>query len=150
MTNQPTDTERSTILSRILKSPDFKDSKKHQELLTFLVERSATADTLKETEIALAVFGKDSKFDPTTDSLVRSYISTLRKKLDHYYLTTDDLYSFKLEIPKGHYVIQFTPAVEKPAAVKSGTVLPFLRTGSWYMLLIAVIMATYFRRKKWW
>lgn len=143
MTQQPSDSEKAAILAQILKSPDFKDSKKHQELLRFLVERPSGADNLKETEIALAVFGKDSKFDPSTDSFVRSYISTLRKKLDHYYLQTDDTYSFKLEVPKGHYTIRFTrPEVKPPAQMLSLPLSRFMKT-SWFVLLALVLLLSY-------
>jgi hypothetical protein len=143
MTPHPTDSEKAAILAQISKSPDFKESRKHQELLKFLIERPSNADTLKETEIALAVFGKDSKFDPTTDSFVRSYISTLRKKLDHYYLTTDDSYSFKLEIPKGHYTIQFTSPAPKPSPKRFTIASPGIRTGSWFLLLGLVLILSY-------
>jgi hypothetical protein len=143
MTTQPSALEKAAILSQIVKSPDFKDSKKHQDLLKFLVERPSSADVLKETEIALAVFGKDTKFDPTTDSLVRSYISTLRKKLDHYYLTTDDLCSFKLEIPKGHYTIQFTSPAAKPSQNTYNLSFPRLRNVSWVILLLLVLVLSY-------
>ncbi|MCX6136407.1 MAG: helix-turn-helix domain-containing protein [Ignavibacteriales bacterium] len=143
MTTQPTDHEKAAILAQILKSSDFQDSKKHQELLKFLAERPESADPLKETEIALAVFGKDSKFDPSTDSLIRSYISNLRKKLDHYYLTTKDTYSHKLEIPKGHYVIKFSSAVPKEAARRFSKSLPVIRIGSWIVLLVLVVVLSF-------
>ncbi len=111
--NQPNDLQKELTLSLILKSPEFHDSKRYQELLQYLVDKSTKVDSLKETEIAHELFGKDSKFDPSTDPLIRSYISNLRKKLEHYYLTTTDKYAFKLEIPKGHYLVKYTPVEEK-------------------------------------
>ena len=109
--NQPNDKEKATILAQIVKSPGFQDSKRYRELLQYLVEKSSAEASVKETEIAQEVFGKDSGFDPSTDPLVRSYVSNLRKKLDHYYLTTEDYYTFKLEVPKGHYVVKYLPAI---------------------------------------
>jgi hypothetical protein len=102
-----TDSEKDKILSQILKSPEFQDSKRYQELLRYLVDKSVKVTSLKETEIAVEYFGKDSKFDPSTDPLIRSYVSNLRKKLEHYYLTTEDDFDFKLDIPKGHYLIKY-------------------------------------------
>lgn len=104
------DSEKQKILSDILNSHDFKDSKRYQDLLKYLVEKSEKGEPLKEIEIAIDVFGKDSSFDPNTNPLIRSYVSNLRKKLEHYYLTTEDKYSHKLEIPKGQYLVNFIPA----------------------------------------
>jgi hypothetical protein len=106
----PNDSEKAAILVQILKSPGFQDSKRYRDLLQFLVEKSSGEASLKEMEIAQAVFGKDSSFDPATDPLVRSYVSNLRKKLDHYYLTTVDAHIYRLEIPKGHYAVKYAVA----------------------------------------
>jgi hypothetical protein len=111
--NQPNDGEKATIIAQILKNPEFQDSKRYRELLQYLVEKSSAGASVKETEIAQEVFGKDSGFDPSTDPLVRSYVSNLRKKLDHYYLTTEDYYEYKLEIPRGHYVVRYSPATSQ-------------------------------------
>lgn len=107
--NQPTEQDKALIVSRILNSPEFHDSKRYQELLQYLVNKSSSGESLKETEIAHDLFSKDSKFDPSADSLIRSYISNLRKKLEHYYLTTTDPFNFKLEIPKGQYLVKYIP-----------------------------------------
>jgi hypothetical protein len=96
--SQPNDSEKAAILAQILKSPGFQDSKRYRELLQFLVEKSSGEASLKEMEIAQQVFGKDSRFDPATDPLVRSYVSNLRKKLDHYYLTTVDANNYRRKI----------------------------------------------------
>ncbi len=105
---QPSVIEKSVILTQILNSPEFHDSTRYQELLRYLVEKSSKVSTLKETEIAHEVFGKDSKFDPSTDPLIRSYISNLRKKLEHYYLTTENKFEYKIDIPKGQYLVKYT------------------------------------------
>jgi hypothetical protein len=138
MTNQPSDSEKTAILAQILESPEFQDSKRHQELLKFLVEKSSTSSTLKEAEIAQEVFGKDSKFDPATDPLIRSYISNLRKKLDHYYLTTSDQFDHKLEIPKGHYLVKYTRVTHETAPKGKRAYLPGLYPAIIIVLSIAV------------
>lgn len=109
---QPNEKQKQELLARILNSPEFHESKRYMELLQYLVDKSEKVGSLKEAEIAHEVFGKDSKFDPSTDPLIRSYISNLRKKLEHYYLTTQDDCLFRLEIPKGQYLVKYTPKTE--------------------------------------
>lgn len=108
-----TEKELNEILAKILASNEFHESKRHQELLTYLAHESLKSDSIKETTIAHEIFGRDADFDPAKDTLVRSYISTLRKKLEHYYLTTEDSYSYKFEIPKGQYLVKFTKPEHK-------------------------------------
>lgn len=110
----PSDLEKRDLLSQILNSPEFRDSKRYQQLLQYLVEKASAAGSPKETEIAHDLFGRDSTFDPNTDPVIRSYISNLRKKLEHYYLTTDDPHAFRIEIPKGQYLITYVPADHYP------------------------------------
>jgi len=110
--SQPSLLEISNLLSQILSSKEFRDSLKSQELLKYLVDKSSKVTSLKETEIACDVFGKDANFDPSIDSLIRSYISNVRKKLEHYYLTTEDKFEYKLEIPRGHYLIKYVKVNE--------------------------------------
>lgn len=102
------ESEIEVVLNQILNSPEFHESKRHRDLLKFLVQESFKSEPLKETTIAHEFFAKDSSFDPTKDTSVRAYISALRRKLEHYYLTTQDVYLYKLEIPKGQYHVQFT------------------------------------------
>jgi hypothetical protein len=128
---QISDLEKRRLLSLILNSPEFHDSKRYQELLQYLVGKSATGATLKEMEIAHDLFGKDPGFDPSTDPLIRSYISNLRKKLEHYYLTTENQFAFKLDIPKGQYLVTYTPSLTKLQAKRH-----FLRSPVLYLAII--------------
>ena len=102
-----TEAEKKEILSGILNSPGFKDSKRYQELLKYLVDKSDKEESVKELEIAIDLFGKDANFDPNSNSQIRAYVSNLRKKLEHYYLTTEDLFTYKLEIPRGQYGVNY-------------------------------------------
>jgi hypothetical protein len=133
---QPTDLEKEAVVSHILRSPEFHESKRYQELLQYLVAKSAKVDSLKETEIAQEVFGKDSKFDPSSDPLIRSYVSNLRKKLEHYYLTTDQRLNYKLEIPKGQYLVKFTPVTKSFRSTRARAYLPAA-----YLVIIAILVA---------
>jgi hypothetical protein len=95
------------VLNEILQSPEFKDSKRFQDLLQFLLTETLEGRTPKEITIGMQFFSKDAKFDPKEDPTVRVYINNLRKKIEHYYLTTENPYQYRLEIPKGHYQIEF-------------------------------------------
>jgi hypothetical protein len=106
------DQTKGEILARILQSPQFKDSKRSQELLQYLVDATLANQSPKEITIAMDFFGKDSSFDPKGDPTVRVQINHLRKKLDHYYLTTRDAHTHRLDIPKGHYAVQYEEVPE--------------------------------------
>jgi hypothetical protein len=133
---QPSDKEINDLLNQILNSSGFHDSKKSQELLKYLVDKSTKVTSLKETEIACDVFGKDTNFDPSIDSLIRSYISNLRKKLEHYYLTTDDKFTFKIEIPRGQYLVKYTIVDHK----NTNAVKRTFNTSLLYISIILILM----------
>jgi hypothetical protein len=102
-----TESTKQRILEEILESEDFRPAQKYQDLLRYLVRASINGEAIKESTIAIACFSKDAAFDPAMDSSVRAYISNLRKKLDHYYLTKGKNDAIKLTIPKGHYNVEF-------------------------------------------
>ncbi len=108
MPDNLTKEEKQQILQEILASEEFEKKTKFQDLLSYLVETSLKGEEVKECTIAVDFFGKDAaSFDPSTDSSVRAYISNLRKKLEHFYLTKGRLKPVKLTIPKGHYSVEF-------------------------------------------
>jgi len=98
---------KKQIVEKIMNSPDFSDSRKHQTLLQYLVEHTLKGTPIKETIIAMDLFGREADFDPMADPIVRVSIGNLRKKLDHYYLTTGKNDKIRLVIPKGHYQVRF-------------------------------------------
>jgi hypothetical protein len=128
------DHEKQLLLSQILESPEFHESKRYQELLQYLIEKSSSGSSLKEFEIARDLFGKGMDFDPSTDPLVRSYISNLRKKLEHYYLTTENQYAHRVEIPKGQYLVTYVTASNRDRAKQRALRSPYL-----YLAIIALL-----------
>ena len=118
------------------------------KLLHYLVSSTREGKNLKETVIAIDVFGRDASFDPGSDSIVRSNIYNLRKKLDSYYLDEGANDSVRLIIPKGSYRVQFketeqnileqTPTLTK----KSPLVLKILFPLS--VLLMVIFAVLYF------
>ncbi len=103
--------DKLKILEKILSSAGFKSSKSYKKLLTYLVEASVNDIRLKEYSLAIDVFNKGTDFNSSEDSSVRVYVSNLRKKLDHYYATTGRNDKYKIEIPKGHYDLNFVPNI---------------------------------------
>jgi len=61
-------------LSRILASPRFDASERNRGFLAYVVEEALAGRTgrIKAYAIATEVFGRDPKFDPQLDSIVRS------------------------------------------------------------------------------
>jgi hypothetical protein len=136
------DHEKQLLLSQILESPEFHESKRYQDLLQYLVEKSSSGSALKEFEIARDLFGKGAEFDPSTDPLIRSYISNLRKKLEHYYLTTENKYAHTLEIPKGQYLVTYLSATPQKRTQQR-----LLRSPYFYLAVIAVLVSLFVFRE---
>ncbi len=124
---QITNLTKQTIREKILNSSDFSQLPTYQKLLRYLIDAS-TRDDLKESTIAIEFFGKNASFDPTLDSSVRAYVSNLRKKLDHYYLTEGKDDEIQLRIPKGQYYVKFIQTGKnktKHASSKISAKLPY-------------------------
>ena len=96
-------------LLRILSSEDFQASDRLKRLLEFLVAEALAGrgEDLKAYTIALAVFGRDSSFDPQVDPTVRVEAGKLRSRLErYYYINQAD--PIRIDVPKGRYIPSFT------------------------------------------
>lgn len=83
-------------------------------LFDFLLERSLAGEAPKELEIAFKVFGKDSRFDVSQDSVVRVYVHKLRRRLDEYYAGVGGTPP-RVSIPKGEYRLTIEEQPDVPA-----------------------------------
>ena len=94
---------------RILSSANFDASERNRNFLTYVVEQTLAgrAERIKAYNIATAVFGRDERFDPQLDSIVRIEAGRLRRSLERYYLTDGRDDRLKIEIPRGSYVPVF-------------------------------------------
>ncbi len=130
------------ILEEILQSEGFYYAKKCQDLLRYLVNASINGDIVKESTLAIEFFSKDAIFDPSIDSSVRAYISNLRKKLEHYYLTDGKEKDIKLVIPKGrHYQVEFLDNKNlKHVLLKKSKLLPHFLYISLILILTFIIL----------
>ncbi len=105
------------LLQRILSSEVFAHSQAYQDLLKYLVQASLDNKPPKEFAIAAEVFHKGQDFDPGQDTIVRVYVYNLRKKLEQYYQREGKNEHIRIEIPKGHYGVEFRSVERKKAAV---------------------------------
>jgi TolB-like protein len=96
-------------LESILSSHGFVQSKRLTEFLRFVVERHLDGkdDELKETFIAVEVFGRKADYDPKLDSIVRTEAGRLRSKLIEYYAGEGRNNSVVIALPKGRYTPLF-------------------------------------------
>jgi len=98
---------KQSLLENILNSKSFSGSKTYGLLLKYLVNCSINGKSPKEQNIAIEVLQKNEDFDPSIDTSVRVYIHKLRKSLDEYYQNEGKHDKIKLEIPRGHYDVNF-------------------------------------------
>lgn len=104
-------------LGRILGSPNFDASERNRAFLAHVVEEALAGRTerIKAYTIATEVFGRDPKFDPQLDSIVRIEAGRLRRALERYYLTDGRASALRIDIPRGGYAPVFGPL--EPAAL---------------------------------
>jgi hypothetical protein len=96
-------------LEHILTSPSFRNSKRCQDLLHYLVIRRLAGDwlALKERAIGIAVFGREPDYDTGADAIVRVRVNELRKRLASYYGGEGQSQAVRIELPPGSYVPHF-------------------------------------------
>ncbi|MCX6143101.1 MAG: hypothetical protein NTZ35_07765 [Ignavibacteriales bacterium] len=137
------ESQKRQILTEILESPEFKESKRYHDLLKYLVEETLAGRAPKEITVGIQFFGKDPSFDPKEDPTVRVYLNNLRKKLEHYYLTSEKLHPYRLTVPRGHYQVDFEKATEKPIVPEKSR-LPFYFIGG--LVVVSALLIGYFVR----
>ena len=83
-----------------------------QQFLRFVVEETleGRAGEIKESVVAVHVFGRRSDFDSHSDSVVRVHATHLRQRLHQYYQTESPRDGTVIELPPGAYVPVFRPA----------------------------------------
>jgi len=114
MASPPSEPGRSEAirahLDRILKSDSFHKAESLRNLLQYLVTETTAgrSDQIKESVIAVGVFGRRPDFDGRIDNIVRVQAHRLRKLLDAYYAQEGAEDRIRFSIPKGSYALQFT------------------------------------------
>lgn len=109
-------------LDRILASPQFRGSRRCQNLLRHIVEQSLIGDTgqLKERTLGIEVFERQPDYDTSQDPVVRATAGEIRKKLAQYYQEPGHESEPRIGLLVGSYVAEFHPAAAEvlhPVAV---------------------------------
>jgi hypothetical protein len=96
-------------IARILKSPYFVQVPTLRRLLQYLADHTVSRNTgqSKEYAVGVEVFGRGVSFDPKTDTIVRVHVRRLRKRLEEYYAREGHADPIQVELPKGHYLLQW-------------------------------------------
>lgn len=100
--------EVSQYLDQLLSTQRFRKAPVLSQLLQYLVTKAAEGriDEIKESIIAIDVFGHTRDFDSRLDNIVRVQAHRLRKLLDAHYGAEGLGDKFHITIPKGSYVPQ--------------------------------------------
>ena len=103
-------------LARVVGSADFEASERNRNFLRYVVDETLAgrSSRIKAYSIATSVFGRDERFDPQHDAIVRIEANRLRRALEHYYLTSGRDDPLRIEIPRGSYVPAFLPPAAPP------------------------------------
>ena len=107
---EPTEVERQAALTQALNGQPLRRSPKLRELLAYICDerRTGQPEQLAEREIGIAVFGRPEHYDSNADNIVRVQARNLRKRLETYYEGEGAEDPVRIEIPKGHYLPEFT------------------------------------------
>jgi len=113
----PSADEIRHALQSILASPTFHGSKRCQQFLEYVCEKSLSAEAgaLKERMIAIEVFGRPPLTDLGDDTIVRVGAREVRKRLAQFYVTPEGSASdVHIDLPPGSYAPEFRYANAPP------------------------------------
>jgi len=132
-------------LDDLLASPHFRNSKRSQLLLKYVVGAylEGSLDRVKERIIGQEAFHREPDYDTNQDSVVRTTAAEVRKRLAQYYQDPGHETEIRLVLPQGSYAPDFrlSPAMRvtaAPGAVEPGRARP-LRWATGVGLAFAVI-----------
>lgn len=133
------------LAAQIAASPTFERAPRLRSFLTYIVDRASSGklDELSEQYIGYAVFQRDSDYDTTSDTIVRSSARQLRAKLIEYYAGHGGAAEWVLEIPKGGYLPRFQhrPAVPASTPPPDPSVLQDKKANYWPWISLGLALA---------
>jgi len=96
-------------LERVLASPGFARNERLSRFLQFVVWKhlDGSGGDIKESVIAVEVFGRRPDHDPRQDSIVRTEAARLRGRLREYYAREGRDDEWIIDVPKGGYAPVF-------------------------------------------
>lgn len=119
--------ELEALVQRIINSGVLGRSHTYSEILSYLADCAISGNNPKEMAIAMDVLGRDTDFDVGKDSIVRVHIYHLRNKLKAYFEKYGKQEKYKLDIPKGQYILTAIPVADIPVETLSVTGQPLKR-----------------------
>lgn len=130
--------ERQAVLEqmeRLFGHLAFKNSKRSQSLLRYLVEQSlgVTDYHPKERTLGIEVFGQEADYDTSARPIVRVVATEIRRRLAQYYDEPGHEGEIRIELPQGSYTPEFhlptgsvaapAPSADSPMPARSATEL---------------------------
>jgi TolB-like protein/tetratricopeptide (TPR) repeat protein len=96
-------------VAQVTQSPEFARSPRLARFLSYVVENALAgrSDHIKESLIAVEVYGRSPDYNPQIDSTVRVEAGRLRARLRQYYEGAGASEPLRIELPKGSYVPVF-------------------------------------------
>ena len=147
----PSREEVRAYLARLLGTAAFPASPRRRKLLDYVVEQTLAGrgDRLKAFDLAMAVLGRDERFDAQNDPIVRIEVGRLRRDLERYYEVAGRDDPIRITIPKGHYIPAFgarspapdptpAPASSPPGSPRSPRRTPLVLAAVALVVLTAV------------
>lgn len=107
--NEVPEAEILAHVEALLSNRRFAAAERNGRFLRYVVEQTleGKADEIKETVIAMEVYGRSGDYDPKSDSIVRVEATRLRQKLRTYYENEGQSQAIRIHLPTGTYVPQF-------------------------------------------
>lgn len=135
-----------TALELIISSPAFLASKRCQDFLRLVVERTIQGDleSLRERMIGVEMFGRPADYDTSNDAVVRVRATEVRKRLAQYYRETEPPPLVRIELAAGSYVPEFkwsAPVIT--STVPSITVPLWRRKSLIRVLAVAAVLSLF-------
>jgi hypothetical protein len=124
-----TEEQKSSIaqeVEHILSSPSFRNSKRCQDLLRYVVHQTLTGlgSQLKERMIGVEALGRPATYDTAQDPAVRVAAMDVRKRLAQYYQEAGVGSPWRIQFPAGAYTPEFYKA---GAEARAAAVRPRIR-----------------------
>jgi hypothetical protein len=94
-------------LREVIASPAFKGSRRSQQFLQHIVEKTINGQTheVKERSLGVDLFARSPSYDTGEDAIVRVTASDVRKRLHQFYSETR--FDIRIDLPSGSYVPEF-------------------------------------------
>ena len=106
-------------LQLLLADRRFASAERNAKFLRYVVDCALQGKTeqIKETVIAVEVYGRPGNYDPKSDSIVRVEATRLRQKLRSYYDNEGKTSPIRIHVPSGGYTPRFE-RVASPASLE--------------------------------